>query len=46
MKIRDYYHSNKDIFYIVAEYLDGGEVFEILNEKGEFGEKEAAEIMK
>ena len=40
VKIIEYYESARSL-YIVTEFLDGGELFEKITEKGSFNEHEA-----
>ena len=48
MNIKGCYHDplDQEFFWIVQEYLDGGELFEKVSDAGHFGEKEAAEVMQ
>jgi len=45
MRIFEFYEDSKH-FYIVSELCSGGELFEKISEKGQFTEKEAAQLMK
>jgi calcium-dependent protein kinase len=45
MRIYEFYDDAKH-FYIVSELCSGGELFEQISEKGQFTEKEAAQILK
>lgn len=45
IKIIEYYES-KNSLYIITEFLNGGELFDKIEEKGHFSEKEACKIMK
>lgn len=45
MQIYEFYDDAKH-FYIVSEVCSGGELFEQISEKGNFTEKEAANLMK
>ena len=44
VKIIEYYESKKSL-YIVTEYLDGGELFDKITEKGSFNEQEAKQVV-
>lgn len=44
VKIIEYYESMRSL-YIVTEYLDGGELFDKITEKGQFSEKEACHVV-
>lgn len=44
VKIIEYYES-KNSLYIVTEFLDGGELFDKITEKGSFTEDEARNII-
>lgn len=45
INIVEYYESLNSL-YIVTEYLDGGELFDKIEEKSSFKESEARKIMK
>lgn len=45
MRIYEFYDDAKH-FYIVSELCSGGELFEQISERGQFTEKEAAQVMK
>ena len=45
MQIFEIYNDNTNI-YIVSEYCKGGELFDIISQKGSFSEKDACVIMK
>ena len=45
MRIFEIFEDNLNI-YIVSEYCKGGELFDIITEKGSFSEKEACIVMK
>lgn len=45
IKIYDFYHDSRN-YYIITEYIKGGELFDKINEYGNFNEKTAAYIMK
>ena len=45
VKIYEFFEDENSI-YIIMEYLEGGELFDILNKKKSFSEKESAEILK
>ena len=45
MQIYEMFDDNSNI-YIVSEYCKGGELFDIISQKGGFSEKEACIIMK
>lgn len=45
INIVEYYESLNSL-YIVTEYLDGGELFDKIEEKSAFNENEARKIMK
>lgn len=44
IKIIEYYESKRSL-YLVTEYLEGGELFDKIEKKGVFSEKEAANII-
>lgn len=44
IKIIEYYESTRSL-YVVTEYLEGGELFEKITQKGSFNEQEACEII-
>lgn len=44
IKIVEYYESTRSL-YIVTEYLEGGELFDKITEKGSFNEHEACEVI-
>lgn len=45
MQIYEFFDDNSN-FYIVSEYCQGGELFDMITDKGCFSEKEASPIMK
>lgn len=45
MQIFEFYEDKKN-FYIITEWCDGGELFDMIVDKGSFNEDEAAWIMK
>lgn len=45
IRIFEYYES-KNSLYLITEYLDGGELFDIISERDNFKESEAKKIMK
>ena len=45
MKVLEFYQDD-DCFYIISEYLNGGELFEKITQMGLFGEKKAAKTIK
>lgn len=44
VKIIEYYESKRSL-YIVTEFLDGGELFDKITEKGSFNEEEACWVI-
>ena len=45
MQIYEIYEDNTNV-YIISEYCKGGELFDVISQKGSFTEKEASIIMK
>lgn len=45
VKMYDYYQDN-DHFYVITEFLKGGELFDKIIECGNFEERHAAELMR
>lgn len=45
VKIFEYFEDDKR-FYIVTEHIQGGELFDEIINRGKFGEKDAAVLMK
>jgi len=45
MKIYEFY-QDEEKFYIVSEFLSGGELFQKISSSGNFGEKKAAKTIR
>jgi len=45
MKVLEFYQDD-DCFYIITEFLNGGELYEKITKTGHFGEKRAAKTIK